>query len=72
MQAVDPVGGLGRNRTTDTRIFSVGFKDSVEFSNVPMRLISLGFAIADECPAFLPHPTICVVFSAQLHRNYTD
>ncbi len=65
-------GSQGRNRTTDTRVFSIGLKCSASFLIVPNSLIQIAFCL-------VMHPFsiwICrfglVLFSAYLHGYYTQ
>lgn len=64
-------GGLGQNRTADTRIFNVGGVRSRRFLIVPNLLILWGESPVERPAQFPRLPVFCVVFRAGLHRNYT-
>ncbi len=66
------IGGQGRNRTVDTRIFSLAECMFAAFSIVSKTLI---FTNSQGCKRHLTVSNVvwlCVVFQSGLHRNYTS
>jgi len=60
------------NRTTDTRIFSIGLNCSASFLFVPNSLIQIGFSIETRPFMFWIYRSDSVLFLAYLHGNYTQ